>query len=118
MNIPPEPTVAMTGAADQPVVFQPVVVQPAVLMTPMPVVTAVPDYLGYSIFTMLCCCLPLGIAATIYSCSTRDANVSGQQELAVRSSRTAFILNNIALCLGILIITAAAILLLYMHRVF
>ncbi|ETE57189.1 hypothetical protein L345_17098, partial [Ophiophagus hannah] len=26
-----------------------------------------PDYLGYSIFTLLCCCLPLGIAALVYS---------------------------------------------------
>ncbi|XP_050979198.1 synapse differentiation-inducing gene protein 1-like isoform X3 [Labeo rohita] len=101
MNIPPEPTVAMTGAADQPVVFQPVVVQPAVLMTPMPVVTAVPDYLGYSIFTMLCCCLPLGIAATIYSCSTRDANLAGHIEYAKRSSKTALILNHVAVGVGI-----------------
>ncbi|RXN07934.1 synapse differentiation-inducing gene protein 1-like [Labeo rohita] len=109
MNIPPEPTVAMTGAADQPVVFQPVVVQPAVLMTPMPLVTAVPDYLGYSIFTMLCCCFPLGIAATVYSCSTRDANMAGQRELAMSRSRVAFILNNVALGIGLLATTVAII---------
>ncbi|RXN07932.1 synapse differentiation-inducing gene protein 1-like [Labeo rohita] len=95
-----------------------VIVEPTVFVTPAPLLTSMPDYMCYSIFTMLFCCLPLGIAATVCSCNTRDANVSGQQELAVRSSRTAFILNNIALCLGILIITAAAILLLYMHRVF
>ncbi len=41
-----------------------VTVQPTVVV---PVVTAVPDYLFYSIFTMLFCCLPLGIAATVYS---------------------------------------------------
>ncbi|KAL0180630.1 hypothetical protein M9458_023036, partial [Cirrhinus mrigala] len=71
MNIILTPTVAVTGVAVQPAVVavQPAVVQPTVLMTSMPVVTAIPDYLGYSIFTMLCCCLPLGIAATIYSCS-------------------------------------------------
>uniref|UniRef100_A0A803STP6 Uncharacterized protein n=1 Tax=Anolis carolinensis TaxID=28377 RepID=A0A803STP6_ANOCA len=26
-----------------------------------------PDYMAYSIFTILCCCLPLGIAALVYS---------------------------------------------------
>uniref|UniRef100_A0A9J7XAH2 Si:dkey-33i11.9 n=2 Tax=Cyprinus carpio TaxID=7962 RepID=A0A9J7XAH2_CYPCA len=49
---------------------QPVVtVQPAVFVTAAPLADPVPDYLGYSIFTMLCCCLPLGIAALIYSIS-------------------------------------------------
>lgn len=44
-----------------------VTVQPAVYVTQATHVNPVPDYLGYSIFTMLCCCLPLGIAALIYS---------------------------------------------------
>ncbi len=49
---------------------QPVVaVQPAVFVTAAPLACPVPDYLGYSIFTMLCCCFPLGIAALIFSCS-------------------------------------------------
>lgn len=30
-------------------------------------VSSAPDYLAYSIFTMLCCCLPLGVAALVYS---------------------------------------------------
>ncbi|KAL1265359.1 hypothetical protein QQF64_003386 [Cirrhinus molitorella] len=103
----------------EPAVFQPALVQPAavqpvvqstVVISPMQVVTAIPDYLGYSIFTMLCCCLPLGIAATVFSCHTRDANLSGQQELARSSSRVAFILNNVALGLGLAIITLGIIL--------
>ncbi len=44
-------------------------VQPAVFVTAAPLTDPVPDYLAYSIFTMLCCCLPLGIAALIYSIS-------------------------------------------------
>ncbi|KAK2874654.1 hypothetical protein Q8A67_021807 [Cirrhinus molitorella] len=75
-----------------------------------PMVTAIPDYLGYSIFTMLCCCLPLGIAATIYSCSTRDANMAGQREMAMSSSRVAFILNNVALGIGLTFFTLGIIL--------
>uniref|UniRef100_A0A665TMZ6 Uncharacterized protein n=1 Tax=Echeneis naucrates TaxID=173247 RepID=A0A665TMZ6_ECHNA len=34
-----------------------------------PLAEPVNDYLCYSIFTMVCCCLPLGIAALIYSIS-------------------------------------------------
>lgn len=46
-----------------------VAVQPTVYVTQGPLANPVNDYLGYSIFTMLCCCLPLGIAALIYSIS-------------------------------------------------
>uniref|UniRef100_A0A3B3VU05 Uncharacterized protein n=1 Tax=Poecilia latipinna TaxID=48699 RepID=A0A3B3VU05_9TELE len=43
--------------------------QPTVYVTQGPLTNPVNDYMGYSIFTMLCCCLPLGIAALIYSIS-------------------------------------------------
>lgn len=38
--------------------------------------TNVPSHLGFSIFNTLCCCLPLGIAAIVYSC-----RVSGGHQL-------------------------------------
>ncbi|PWA33573.1 hypothetical protein CCH79_00007423 [Gambusia affinis] len=47
----------------------PVVMQPTVYVTQGPLTNPVNDYMGYSIFTMICCCLPLGIAALIYSIS-------------------------------------------------
>ncbi|XP_016339127.1 synapse differentiation-inducing gene protein 1-like isoform X2 [Sinocyclocheilus anshuiensis] len=81
-----------------------VAVQPAVFVTAAPLAYAVPDYFGYSIFTMLCCCLPLGIAALIYSCSTRNANYSGQRELAEKNSKMAVILNHAALVIGLVLI--------------
>nr|XP_009290908.1 synapse differentiation-inducing gene protein 1-like [Danio rerio] len=62
------------------------------------------DHLCYSIFTMLCCCSPLGIAALVFSLSTRNANGAGHRELAVRNSKTARTLNNTACCLGIVLI--------------
>uniref|UniRef100_A0A1A7XLY8 Uncharacterized protein n=1 Tax=Iconisemion striatum TaxID=60296 RepID=A0A1A7XLY8_9TELE len=46
-----------------------VTVQPTVYVTRGPLEQPVNDYMGYSIFTLLCCCLPLGIAALIYSIS-------------------------------------------------
>ncbi|XP_051576237.1 interferon-induced transmembrane protein 1-like [Myxocyprinus asiaticus] len=81
---------------------QPVVtVQPTVYVTNTPLANPLPDYLGYSIFTMLCCCLPLGIAALIYSISTRNANISGQQQIAEKNSKTARTLNHAALGIGL-----------------
>ncbi|XP_055067143.1 uncharacterized protein [Misgurnus anguillicaudatus] len=79
----------------------PITVQPTVYVGPTPLANPLPDYLGYSIFTMLCCCLPLGIAALIHSMSTRNANMSGQQQLAEKNSRMARILNHTAVGLGI-----------------
>lgn len=63
-----------------------------------------PSFLCYSIFTMLCCCLPLGIAALVYSIQTKQANLNRDYVEAQRSSRKAQTLNHIALGLGIVFI--------------
>ncbi|XP_055067129.1 uncharacterized protein [Misgurnus anguillicaudatus] len=81
-----------------------ITVQPTVYAGPTPLAHPLPDYLCYSIFTMLCCCLPLGIAALVYSISTRNANMSGHQHDARKSSRMARILNHSALGIGITIL--------------
>ncbi|XP_022045393.2 synapse differentiation-inducing gene protein 1-like [Acanthochromis polyacanthus] len=78
-----------------------VTVQPAVFVSAGPLANPVNDYLCYSIFTMMCCCLPLGIAALIYSISAREANHVGNQITAERSSRTARTLNHVGLGLGL-----------------
>lgn len=44
-----------------------ITVQPTALSTPTPPINPKPDYMCYSVFTLLCCCLPLGIAAAVYS---------------------------------------------------
>ncbi|XP_062394674.1 proline-rich protein HaeIII subfamily 1-like [Sardina pilchardus] len=86
-----------------------VMVQPTtVFVTNSPLPHPVPDYLGYSIFNLLCCCLPLGIAALIFSISTREANSHGDRLTAEKNSQTARKLNHAALALG-LIITATVI---------
>lgn len=46
-----------------------IMAQPNVYVSQGPLNPPVKDYLGYSIFTLLCCCLPLGIIALIYSTS-------------------------------------------------
>ncbi|XP_054855547.1 synapse differentiation-inducing gene protein 1-like [Eublepharis macularius] len=69
-----------------------------------------PDYLAYSIFTMLCCCLPLGIAALVYSIQTRDANHAGNSAEARKKSRMAQILAHTALGVGIVLIIVGIVL--------
>ncbi|XP_043116665.1 cysteine-rich and transmembrane domain-containing protein YDL012C-like [Puntigrus tetrazona] len=89
---------------------QPVVaVQPTVFVATTPLSCQVPDYLAYSIFTMLCCCFPLGIAALIFSCSTRNAIYAGQRELAEKNSKTALTLNHAALGIGLILIVLVII---------
>lgn len=78
-----------------------VTVQPAVFVSAGPLANPVNDYLAYSIFTLMCCCLPLGVAALIYSISAREANHVGDQITAERSSRTARTLNHVGLGLGL-----------------
>ncbi|XP_054898369.1 proline-rich transmembrane protein 1-like [Poeciliopsis prolifica] len=78
-----------------------IVMQPTVYVTQGPLTDPVNDYMGYSIFTMLCCCLPLGIAALIYSISAREANHAGNRISAERNSRTAKTLNNVGLGIGL-----------------
>ncbi|XP_051515862.1 proline-rich transmembrane protein 1-like [Myxocyprinus asiaticus] len=81
---------------------QPVVtVQPTLYVTTTPLANPLPDYMGYSIFTMLCCCLPLGIIALVYSINTRNANMAGHQLMAVKNSRMARIFNHTALGIGL-----------------
>ncbi|XP_008285132.1 dispanin subfamily A member 2b-like isoform X2 [Stegastes partitus] len=78
-----------------------VTVQPMVFVSAGPLANPVNDYLCYSIFTLLCCFWPLGVAALVYSISTRTANQAGDQVMAERNSRTARTLNHVAVGLGI-----------------
>ncbi|XP_056619058.1 synapse differentiation-inducing gene protein 1-like [Triplophysa dalaica] len=78
-----------------------VTVQPVVYLTTVPLTNPPPDYLVYSVFTLLCCCLPLGLAALVYSIYTREAVISGNRQLAESMSRTARMLNSIALGIGL-----------------
>ncbi|TRY81735.1 hypothetical protein DNTS_003822 [Danionella cerebrum] len=61
----PQPPIYPLSYPNQAVPQAVVTVQPAVRVTTAPL----PDYLCYSIFTMICCCLPLGLAALIFSIS-------------------------------------------------
>ncbi|XP_015746198.1 tumor suppressor candidate 5 homolog [Python bivittatus] len=88
--------------------------QQAIIITPVQP-TNEPDFLAYSIFTMLCCFLPLGIAALVFSIQTRQANKIGDRTAARRHSMLARSFAHIALGVGILLtfvyITVLAVLL-------
>lgn len=70
----------------------------------------VPDYLGYSIFTLLCCCLPLGIVALVFSIKTQNDNQRGDITSARKNSRLALIFDHTALGVGISCIVLGTIL--------
>ncbi|KAJ8391263.1 hypothetical protein AAFF_G00095300 [Aldrovandia affinis] len=72
--------------------------------------TPVPTYLAWSICNTLCCCLPIGIAAIIFSTKVSGANNVGDTTRAQEASRTAKILNIVGLVVGILLITLIVVL--------
>ncbi|XP_026544010.1 synapse differentiation-inducing gene protein 1-like [Notechis scutatus] len=86
------------------------------ILQPVPF-TPASDYLVYSIFTMLCCCLPLGVAALVYSIQTREANHEENSTTAQRSSRMARILAHSALGVGIGVIILYVIFRLFAYSV-
>ncbi|XP_014915130.1 synapse differentiation-inducing gene protein 1-like [Poecilia latipinna] len=73
------------------------------------------DYFCYSIFTMLFCCLPLGIAALVSSIATRNAIARRDWQMAVQSSRRALMLNHIALGMGISVIAIINVVIVIMY---
>lgn len=78
--------------------------------------TKEPDYMAYSIFTMLCCCLPLGIAALIYSAQTQEANRTGNAISARRNSKLARNLAHAALGVGLGAISLYIIFLVFIYN--
>ncbi|KAM4016495.1 interferon-induced transmembrane protein 1-like [Anomaloglossus baeobatrachus] len=77
----------------------------AAVVTTAPYVVAVPqhvyrNYTGLSIFTTIFCCLPLGIAALIFSSKSRDSLHRGDLTMAADNSRTALNLNIAGIVLG------------------
>ncbi|XP_069803827.1 dispanin subfamily A member 2b-like [Dendropsophus ebraccatus] len=59
------------------------------------------DYLVWSIVNLIFCCLPLAVAALIFSIKTRDANHQNNADLATEYSSTAEGLNAAATVIGI-----------------
>ncbi|XP_069598576.1 dispanin subfamily A member 2b-like [Ranitomeya imitator] len=76
-----------------------------VTMQPGPVSYQTPqkDYLVWSIINLICCCLPLGLAAIIFSIKTRDATHQNNSLLAAKHSRTAYALNVAATVIGVIL---------------
>uniref|UniRef100_A0A3Q2CCW8 Uncharacterized protein n=1 Tax=Cyprinodon variegatus TaxID=28743 RepID=A0A3Q2CCW8_CYPVA len=77
----------------------------------------VSDYMGYSIFIMLCCCLPLGIAALVNSIATHNANSRGDRMAAEQSSKYAQILNHVGLGIGIVFYVTAIIIVVVLYTI-
>ncbi|KAK1145950.1 UNVERIFIED_CONTAM: hypothetical protein FKN15_076593 [Acipenser sinensis] len=71
---------------------------------------SVPSYLVWSIFNLLCCCFPLGVAAVVCSCRSENASGVGDMARAQEASRTAKILNIVGLVCGIILIIIVIVL--------
>ncbi|XP_077113524.1 interferon-induced transmembrane protein 2-like [Ranitomeya variabilis] len=91
----------------QPMVYQPA--QHVVTVGTTPPVVGAPlqltysDYMVWSIVNIFCCCLPLGVAALIYSCKTQDAITRNDLYSARSHSSMARGLNIASMIFGIFV---------------
>ncbi|KAG7471366.1 hypothetical protein MATL_G00123770 [Megalops atlanticus] len=72
--------------------------------------SSAPTYLAWSILNTICCCLPLGIAAIVYSSKANSANSVGDSATAQDASRTARNLNIAALVCGVILLIIIVVL--------
>ncbi|XP_009678750.1 interferon-induced transmembrane protein 3-like [Struthio camelus] len=68
-------------------------------------VESVPSYKWWSIFNILCCCLPLGLVALYYSGQVEERLSRRDVDGARAASNTAKIINCVALLLGLVVIS-------------
>tara|TARA_B100000963_G_C22032962_1_gene412058 strand:- start:18 stop:290 length:273 start_codon:yes stop_codon:yes gene_type:complete len=61
------------------------------------------NYLGLSIFSMICCCMPLGIPAIIYSSRVKGLFNKGDYIGAQRCSKKARDFSMAAIAIGVLL---------------
>ncbi|TSP36124.1 Interferon-induced transmembrane protein 2 [Bagarius yarrelli] len=78
--------------------------------------TNAPTYLFWSIFNTLCCCLPIGIIAIVFSCRTDTANTVGDSTRANAHSSVAKKLNIAAMVIGIIFVVIYIILYMTVHQ--
>ncbi|XP_062504852.1 transmembrane protein 233-like [Corticium candelabrum] len=64
------------------------------------------DYMAASIFTCLCCFWPIGLFAILYSCKVREARQVGDDNNALKYSKTVRILNVVGVIFGLIFLAA------------
>jgi Interferon-induced transmembrane protein/zinc-ribbon domain len=73
-----------------------------------PAPAAVPNYLVHSIVTTVCCCLPFGIVALVYSAQVNSKLAAGDVAGAQASSKNAKIWAIVAFIAGIVVYIGSA----------
>lgn len=81
------------------------------------IIEAPSTWMGWSIVTLLCCCLPLGIISLIFSALTENANNQGFYSKANKYSRMAAWFNIVGTSIGLMTLACFIIYVLTWHGV-